>query len=81
MIISGLGYKPRTRAAGMSKEKAERAEILRIFGKIEEEKRLVKVMSKTLMGEQTAVVLLDGCPDEKKGNCFWMVTMGEYSGS
>ena len=71
---TGLGYKPRTRAAGMSKEKAERAEILRIFGEIEEEKRLVKVMSKPLIGEQTAIVPLDGCPDEKKGNyfCGWL---------
>ena len=45
-----------------------------IFGEIEEEKRLVKVMSKTRTGEQTAVVPLDGCPDEKKGNyfCGWL---------
>ena len=58
----------------MRKEKAERAEIIRIFGEIEKEKRLVKVMSKTLSGEQTAVVLLDGCPDENKGNylCGWL---------
>ena len=58
----------------MSKEKAERAEILHIFGEIEEEKRLVKVMSMRLTGEQTAVVPLDGCPDENKGNyfCGWL---------
>ena len=41
-----LGYKPRTRAIGMSQAKAQHAEILRIFGEIEEEeKRQVKVMS------------------------------------
>ena len=71
---TGLGYKPRTRAAGMSKEKPQCAEILRIFREIEEEKRLLEVMSKTLAGEQTAVVPLDGCPDEKKGTyfCDWL---------
>ena len=47
----------------MSKEKAQRAEILRIFGEIEEENRLVKVMGKPVTGEQIAVVPLDGCLD------------------
>ena len=42
---TGLGYTPRTPAAEMSKEKAERAEILRILGEIEEDKRLVTIMS------------------------------------
>ena len=42
---TGLGCTPRTRAVGMSKQKAQLAEILHIFGEIEEEKRLVKVMS------------------------------------
>ena len=71
---TGLGYKPRSRVAGMSREKAERAEIMRIFGEIEAERRLVKIMNKPLSGEQTAVVPLDGCPDEKHGNyfCGWL---------
>ena len=38
----GLGFKARSRVAGMSKDKVERAEILRIFGEIEAEKRWSK---------------------------------------
>ena len=67
---TGLGYQPRTRAVGMSEATSQHAEILRIFREIEEEKQLVKVMSKPLTGEQIAVVPLDGCPDEKKGIYF-----------
>ena len=46
----------------------QRAELLRIFGNIEAEKRLVEVMNKRLSGEQTTVVPLDGAPEEKQGN-------------
>ena len=69
-----LGYRPRNRAAGMSQEKAERAKILRIFEKIKEGKLLAKVMCEPLIGEQTAIVPLDRCRDEKKGNyfCGWL---------
>ena len=66
----------------MSKETPQRAEILRIFGEIEEERRLVKVMSMRRTGDQIAVVPLNGCPDDKKGNyfCGWL-RWGEFSGS
>lgn len=71
---AGLGFKARSRVAGMSADKVARAEILRIFGEIEAEKRLVYVMNRPLTGEQTAAVPLDGCPEEKKGNyfCGWL---------
>jgi len=70
----GLGWGVRNRLAGMSADKVERTVILRIFGNIEAEKRLVKIMNKRLTGEQTAIVPLDGCPEEKQGNyfCGWM---------
>ena len=71
---AGLGFNARSRVAGMSADKVERAEILRIFGEIEAEKRLVKVMNRPLTGDQTTVVPLGGCPEEKQGNyfCRWL---------
>ena len=71
---SGLGFKARQRVAGVSADKVQRAELLRIFGNIEAEKRLVEVMNKRLSGEQTIVVPLDGAPEEKQGNyfCGWL---------
>ena len=71
---SGLGFKARQRVAGVSADKVQRAELLRIFGNIEAEKRLVEVMNKRLSGEQTTVVPLDGAPEEKQGNyfCGWL---------
>ena len=70
---AGVGYGVRRRVF-TNPVKAERAEIMAIFGEIEAEKRLVEIMSKTLQGEQVSKVRLGGCPDEKEGNyfCDWL---------
>ena len=56
------------------KHKGEREAMLRVFGEMAKENRLVKVMSKSLEGHQVSTVLFHGKPDQKRGNsfCGWM---------
>ena len=52
------------------KHKGEREAILRVFGEIAKESRVVKVTSKPLEGDQVSTVPLHGKLDEKGGNYF-----------